>query len=504
MFIKSITIKNFRCFKDEFPVDLAQPNGNPGSGLTILIGENGNGKTTILEAINYLTLNKFTTENILSINDFNDFRENIEIKANTSEFKCKSTIDFYKDWEFKVNGISFTAESRTTKERNKLLSSPYEVRNRFLPEGKYIKPTGEDEKEIDSRDTNFSNGQIIDDEINIFYFDKNRARQINTGNYKTTLERILDDLNWKFIKDLTSPKEEELVENITGEYFKNVEKVIRANPGSKLGEELSIFFNKVEYKNLKLDLLYLLHPFTNASFVLRKDKSLVQKTIKSLGSGIEMIITILLLRIISNHSKGTICYLIDEPEMHLHPKAQEKLLELLLEESKDKQVVISTHSPYMFKGVFSTDASLILCLKKDNQIALEKAKDSGWGLFGKSSPTWGEINYFAYDLPTVEFHNELYGSVQAQAIKENEENYYEENFDKFLKSKIGNSVTEIDWIKELKEKDEFGSPLTESNHRTLQTYIRNSIHHPENSRNLLYTHEQLKKSTNELVKLINT
>lgn len=502
MYIKSVKIKNFRCFDEEFPVELAQPDGNPGSGLTILIGENGNGKTTILEAVNYLTLNKYTTENILSINDFNNFRESIEITADTTDFKCKSTIDFYKDWEFKVKGISFTAESRITKERNKLLSSAFEIKNRFLPDGNYIKPSGENEKEIDSRDTNFNNGQIDDDEINIFYFDKNRARQINTGNYKTTLERILDELNWRFIKDLTDSKEKKLIENISGEYFKNVEEVISANPGSKLGEEISAFFGNEEYKNLKLDLLNLLHPFENASFVLRENDSLVQKTIKSLGSGIEMIITILLLRIISNHSKGTIMYLIDEPEMHLHPKAQEKLLELLLEESKDKQIIISTHSPYMFKGVFSTDAHLLLCLKKDGQVKLESAKDSGWGLFGKSSPTWGEINYFAYGLPTVEFHNELYGNLQSQAIEENEENYYEENFDDFLKSKIGNSVTTKDWIKELKEKDESGNQLVEADPRCLQTYIRNSIHHPENTHNTMYTFEELKKSTDELVKLI--
>lgn len=53
MFIKSLIIKNLKCFKDKTFENLAIPNGAKGSGLNILIGENGNGKTTLLEAINY-------------------------------------------------------------------------------------------------------------------------------------------------------------------------------------------------------------------------------------------------------------------------------------------------------------------------------------------------------------------------------------------------------------------------------------------------------------------
>jgi len=32
-------------------------------------------------------------------------------------------------------------------------------------------------------------------------------------------------------------------------------------------------------------------------------------------------------------------------------------------------------------------------------------------LFGASSPTWGEINYYAFGVLSVEFHNELYGFI---------------------------------------------------------------------------------------------
>ena len=38
--------------------------------------------------------------------------------------------------------------------------------------------------------------------------------------------------------------------------------------------------------------------------------------------------------------------IIDEPEVSLHPSLQRKLMNLLLEYSKDRQIIISTHSPY--------------------------------------------------------------------------------------------------------------------------------------------------------------
>lgn len=495
MNIKEIIIKNFRCFNDK-TIELAQPDGSPGSGLTILIGENGNGKTTVLESINYITENKFTAENKLKINDFCNYEEPIDITATISDIKCMSGSDFYKDYYFEVNGIKFVAKSRDTKARNKILSSSFDIKNIFIPKGKYTKPGGSDGKDVDSRDLVFGNNQIIDEDINIFYFDKNRTRQMSVGNYKTTMEKIIDELNWRFIKNLNQADKDAMVKNISGDYFAQIEKVISGNPGSKLADELSKFFDNQEYKKLRIDLLNLLHPFESSFFVLRDSDKLDQKLVANLGSGVEMITTILLLRMISSGSKGSIVYLVDEPEMHLHPKAQEKLLELLIDESKDKQVIISTHSPYMFKGIFSTNAKLLVMKRNDNgEIEILDSKNSGWGLFGSNSPTWGEINYFAYDMSSIEFHNELYGFVQAKAIDEDGKYEKTEEFDNYLLAY--NSSIDLDWIHE-KSSGDFNYKVT------LQTYIRNSIHHPENTKNLIYTTEQLKESIVKLIEILGS
>ena len=239
----------------------------------------------------------------------------------------------------------------------------------------------------------------------------------------------------------------------------------------------------------------LLQPFENAFFTIRKKDELKQILVKDLGSGIEIILTILLLKNIAGASSGKIVYLIDEPELHLHPKAQEKLLELLLEEAKDKQIFISTHSPYMFKGAIGEGAKLSIFKRQGSEIEIINARDNGWGVFGRFSPTWGEINWHAYDLPTVEFHNELYGFLQAKATDEDENNYYEETFNTWLKDKLSTEQNKI-WIKIKQD----GS--TEDTNRTLQTYIRNSIHHPENTKNDKYSDAELRISTQKMIDFI--
>ena len=493
MFIKKIQVKNLKCFNDKIFDNLATPDGGKGSGLNILIGENGSGKTTFLEAINYLTLNSFSVENKLQVNDFYDFKQPIEIIANTDEYECTSSIDFYSKWYFKSDGVEFFARSRDIKERNKLFSSQFESHSWFKIASQYI--GGKTPKNVDSRDKPFSNSRIKNDGVNIFYFDKNRNRQITIGNYKTTFEKILDDLTWKFRKNLDETKQKELLENIDGEYFKTIQTIIGSSAGTKTAEDLKDFFDNDDYQDLKIDLLPLLQPFKNAFFTIRKQDELKQILIKDLGSGIEIILTLLLLRNIAGASNGKIIYLIDEPELHLHPKAQEKLLELLLEESKDKQIFISTHSPYMFKGVIGEGAKLLIFKRNDENIEVTDSRNDSWGVFGRFSPTWGEINWNAYDLPTVEFHNELYGFLQAKAVDEDKNNYYEENFDNWLKNNLKIKQDRV-WTKIKKDRS------TEKTDRTLQTYIRNSIHHPENELNDKYTDDELRESIKTMIDFI--
>ena len=102
-----------------------------------------------------------------------------------------------------------------------------------------------------------------------------------------------------------------------------------------------------------------------------------------------------------------------------------------------------------------------------------------------------EASYLAFDgEASVEYHDELYGHLQHLATQEDEENSREAKFDNWLKNK--GLQQNVIWRRI--ERDGTITPCT----RTLSTYVRNSIHHPENRNNPPYTHEQLKCSINSL------
>ena len=58
---------------------------------------------------------------------------------------------------------------------------------------------------------------------------------------------------------------------------------------------------------------------------------------------------------------------IDEPELSLHPSAQKRLMQILLEESKTKQIIVSTHSPYFISWTaLFAGANLVRSVKMDD------------------------------------------------------------------------------------------------------------------------------------------
>ena len=109
MFLKKITINNYKLFSDEFSIDdfNIPDNINKGSGLTLIVGENGCGKTTVLDSI-ALSMLDYKAESF-NISDFNDINKEVIINFySDSDFIVKGTLP---NNNFNSIGFTFNASS---------------------------------------------------------------------------------------------------------------------------------------------------------------------------------------------------------------------------------------------------------------------------------------------------------------------------------------------------------------------------------------------------------
>lgn len=207
------------------------------------------------------------------------------------------------------------------------------------------------------------------------------------------------------------------------------------------------------------------------------------------GNGLQRMVVFSLLVVWANvqaikgksASNKPYAFILDEPEICMHPRAQQLLLKALLEISKNRQVFLTTHSPIFLHSSNIKNTNLILVQKTSETNKAEAILDFA-NLF-PMSPTWGEISWFAYKMPTAEFHDELWAEINKKICN----NYPECVKSKGFLSEQGmdlwllREASNILGISVLKEcwKPENKKSLGMEEH-SIYYCVRNAIHHPEN------------------------
>lgn len=444
-----------------------------------------------MEAFDYLFGGRYKGESRLKIRDFQDHELPITISGRTDRFSVRSELQYYKGKHFNCMGAEFQAKPREAKQRGRLLSAPISAQSKFtLDENAYfndadgqpfIQQKSQDTKAVDPRELTLDTGRFGSGGLDVFYFDKNRALHLASGTYRTTFDAICDDLNWRFQKKLReSGSTDEFASKVSNEFFVWAVDLAQKGTGSKLGEDFSAFFEDDSFKNLRIDLVNLLEPFSAAFLALRQEGRIQQIPTRSLGSGVELVLALLLQRLLSDSASGSKIILVDEPEMHLHPTAQRKLTQLLLEETKNSQVIVSSHSPYLLQVLIKYGRTNVFRQREGGGIDIEP-QDAASNLF-RWSPSFGEVNYKAFGMPTVEFHNELYGYLQGHHNLRSSR-----DLDNHLNQK--GVPSDHSWINNRTNQTE---TVTEC------TYVRHSIHHPENQSNQPYDDAKLTSSIEKL------
>ena len=212
------------------------------------------------------------------------------------------------------------------------------------------------------------------------------------------------------------------------------------------------------------------------------------------GTGMQRAVTLALIQVYSNTQHKTkelapLTLLLDEPETWLHPRAQIQLGEALAKISEDEQLFLITHSPYMLRSYRPAQHKLLIFSRENNVPSIQYSDELG--LLANQEPSLGEITYFAFGIPSAEFHDELWGEIHCHI-----EPGSESGLNKALHENYGFDYKKT-WIRE-------GKNGLRSESATISYYIRSSSHHPENRHNKPYTDDELAESTASLIAVLKT
>lgn len=189
---------------------------------------------------------------------------------------------------------------------------------------------------------------------------------------------------------------------------------------------------------------------------------------------------------------------VDEPEIWMHPKAQQALAQALADISQNEQVIVSAHSPYILQASnpnVSGNSESLFIFNDDKTSENRIMKSTDFGCVHPNRPSLAEITYEAFQIPTPEFHSELFGILQTNIERLDVRNDPNDNIrhklhtvgmvDKVLKSTLlglGEKDTceycRLDTRKR-GSNDVWGrNPIASE---TLPVHIRNLTDHPEAS-----------------------
>jgi predicted ATP-dependent endonuclease of OLD family len=447
MFIKKITVRNFRLFPrdNNFEIDnINVPNGTEeGSGLNVFVGENGSGKTALLDAF-ALPILEYKTENF-GVDDFNDKDKRVEICVfSKDEFEVDGTMP---KASFKAKGFSFEAGVRSRAVKA-YLSSIVVSDQKFIKVDQAKPPDGSPDLRVNVNNP-FKGRRFSENDV--LFLDKNRLFQTRSGNYNTTrFDRLMEDFSYQYLNKSTGTGITNLNDDLD-------DKIKKDKVENNFLDEAVKKFEEISGSQIRLDFLNNYEPFKGAFFTTKKD-SHQQIALSNLGSGYEMIFALLYSFYLARQSGKQLIVLLDEPELHLHPRLQKKFVGFLLESAKSAQIMLASHSPLLVKQLSENDNVKIRVLENNGQKVSEIEKRV------LSFISANETNYLAFNLATEEYHNELYEELKSLHGVSRDIKPFDNDFFVSKKGEPKNSP----W-------------KGNQNEVSIHTFIRNQIHHQQDN-----------------------
>lgn len=475
MYFKSLTITNFKSFEDKRQVTFSK-------GLNYIVGDNNCGKSTIVDALRYLAKGTRDTSALQN-------------KAASEDFSVEAIIA--------GNDLPQIVEDKKySKFKNYLLTDqgePY-FRLRRSPKIEEIEQNGKKVK-LDGNKVPFWNPetQQFENPLGIDALFKSLV-DIVPVLADTSTSDIVDFGATKPLGKLIAAVSQQFQETERWTAFQKAHTEAFSDGEdslSSLTADMSSQIQQLVQKQYGHAEVRLDFTLPDATTFIKGGQLLVtdgnyETPLCDKGTGMQRAVTLALIQVYSNMQHKTkehapLTLLLDEPETWLHPRAQIQLGEALARISEDEQLFLITHSPYMLRSYSPTKHRLLIFSREDNVPSIQYSDELG--LLANQEPSLGEITYFAFGIPTVEFHDELWGEIQVISKRKSER-------------KLNTYLHDTHRLPYAKKWDRDDKPNDAPEDATLPYYIRNSIHHPENRLNDPFTYDELTESTESLIAVL--
>lgn len=482
MFIKNVVLHNFKSYTmvsdNDIKIDFT-------AGVNYLVGNNNVGKTTVFNALDFLISGGKKQDVISKGHETEDVSVMVTLEdVSESEDSLKKYNSYIDNGELIIKRSSqenSVLQGEKGKEKNVKLDIK-KVRVFNPKKEQFENPTG-----ADSTIRHLIDPQII-------YADMHNEDYQDFGTTKTT-GKLIHLVTKKFqegqaFSELKAAHEKAFGDEGIKKDLVGTEKKVNDILENQFGESQMRF---------EFD-------FPDVNALLKKGTILstendMETDIGDKGNGLQRALALAIIQVYSELSNKNehMQYLIDEPEIYLHPIAQDKLIDSLVHLADRKnQVFITTHSPYILRH-YREHCDSINILSLDKETGQRDINTVDRLLFSPTSI--GEVTYKAFGVPTIDFHQLLFTKLYLNWVENEQEcKHTLLNFDKkFLVNECKTQNLELQKFYPRYNGGKFG----DEDDRTLPYIVRNEIDHPEileNGKNK-WTEDNLRRSIDCLLKI---
>ena len=337
MKIKNLHIKEFKGLRD---ISINFEKNDKPLDLVVLAGSNGSGKTRVLESIKDYFESYIDIQAIKIIN-------NLQIFFEKEEKECIDKIGSEKYFYSNLEYFSLNDKKENLNDSSYLVIKKNLL---ILPKIIYV-PT-----EINFQKMDVASTTLVQEYKFINIVDTNLIKDIPSYIATKMISAMLKNKNEK-VGDV-----QKKVFNEINEIFENLSIDVKVEDISQDGRNITLFTNS----------------------------SGDEFDINELSSGEKQLFLRTLAIKMLNPENSII--LIDEPELSLHPKWQQRIVDVYRKIGKNNQIIIATHSPHILGSV-----------RKENIILLDKDDD------GKIVVKTGDELYNSYGQPTERILEDIMG-----------------------------------------------------------------------------------------------